>query len=100
MRYDTPIYFQRVIQGEYNKATGDYDEDTVEETARYASVMNTGTDTMRLLYGEIRQGGLTVHIQNRYNGPFDRIRIGNKVYAVDRRRTLRTKESFVLSEVQ
>ena len=50
MRYDTPIYFQRVIQGEYNKATGDYDEDTVEETARYASVMNTGTDTMRLLY--------------------------------------------------
>ena len=100
MRYDTPIYFQRIVPGEYNKATGDYDEDTVEETARYASVMNTGTDTMRLLYGEIRQGGLTVHIQNRYNGPFDRIRIGNKVYAVDRRRTFRTKESFVLSEVQ
>lgn len=100
MRYDTPIYFQRIVPGEYNKATGDYDEDTVEETARYASVMNTGTDTMRLLYGEIRQGALTVHVQNRYNGPFDRIRIGNKVYAVDRRRTLRTKESFVLSEVQ
>ena len=100
MRYDTPIYFQRIVPGEYNKATGDYDEDTVEETARYASVMNAGTDTMRLLYGEIRQGGLTVHIQNRYNGPFDRIRIGNKVYAVDRLRTLRTKESFVLSEVQ
>ena len=100
MRYDTPIYFQRVIQGEYNKATGDYDEDTVEETVRYASVMNTGTDTMRLLYGEIRQGSLTVHVQNRYNGSFDRIRIGNKVYAVDRRRTLRTKESFALSEVQ
>lgn len=100
MRYDTPIYFQRVVPGEYNKSTGDYGDDTVEETTVYASVMNTGTDTMRLLYGEIRQGGLTVHIQNRYTGSFDRIRIGDKVYTVDRRRTLRTKESFVLSEVQ
>lgn len=100
MRYDTPIYFQRIITGAYDPVTGDYGEDTVEETLRYASVMDTRTETMRLVYGEIRQGSLTVHIRNHYLDTFDRIRIGSKVYSVDYRRRLRVKESFVLSEVQ
>lgn len=99
MRYETPIYFQRVTPGSYNPATGNYGEDTVEETLRYASVMDTGTETMRLVYGEIRQGSLTVHIQNHYLDVFDRIRIGGKVYAVDDRRRLRVKETFIVSEV-
>lgn len=100
MRYDTPIYFQHIMRGEYDAGTGDYVDDTVVETLRYASVMDTRTETMRLVYGEIRQGSLTVHIQNHYSDAFDRIRIGGKVYSVDYRRRLRVKESFVLSEVQ
>ena len=32
MRYDTPVYFQKVTQGEYYPITGDYGEDTVDET--------------------------------------------------------------------
>lgn len=99
MRYDTPIYFQRVTPGTYDPATGDYAPETVIETPRQASVMDTRTETLRLVYGEIRQGSLTIHIQNHYQEPFDRVRIGNKVYAVDYRRRLRVKESFVLSEV-
>ena len=51
------------------------------------------------MYGELKQGSLTVHIQNHYTDPFDRIRIGEKHYRVDLRRRLRVKESFVLSEV-
>lgn len=100
MRYDTPIYFQRITPGAYDQATGNYGGDTVEETLRYASVMDTRTETMHLVYGEIRQGSLTVHIQNHYPNVFERIRVGSKVYTVDYRRRLRVKESFVVSEVQ
>ncbi len=99
MRYDTPIYFQSVSAGAYDPETGDYGSDTVTEAARYAAVMDTRTETMQLVYGELKQGSLTVHIQNHYTGPFDRIRIGEKHYRVDLRRRLRVKESFVLSEV-
>ncbi len=100
MRYDIPIYFQRIQPGEYDKSTGNYADDTVAETLRYASVMDTRTETMNLVYGEIQQDSLTVHIQNHYPDVFDRIRIGDKAYRVDYRRRLRVKESFVLSEVQ
>lgn len=99
MRYDTLIYFQTVIAGAYDPETGDYGSDTVTEVPRYAAVMDTRTETMQLVYGEIRQGSLTVHIQNHYTDSFDHIRIGAKRYRVDFRRWLRVKESFVLSEV-
>lgn len=100
MRYDTPIYFQCVTPGAYDSETGDYGADAVTEVLEYASVMDTQTETMNLVYGELRQGSLTAHIQNHYPGHFDRIRIGRKLYRVDYRRKLRIKESFVLSEVQ
>ena len=98
MRYDTPVYFQTVAAGAYDSETGDYGSDTVTEVAQYAAVTDTRTETMQLVYGEIRQGSLTVHIQNHYTDSFDRIRIGEKRYRVDYRRRLRVKESFVLSE--
>lgn len=100
MRYDTPVYFRRILPGAYNTETGDYSADAFEETEVYASVMDTRTETMRLVYGEIRQGSKTIHLQNHYTDPFDQIRIGDKLYAVDYKRTLRVKQGFVLSEVQ
>ena len=50
--------------------------------------------------GEIRQGSLSIQIQGHYAGDFDWIRIGSKVYSVDDSRNLRTKQTFVVSEVQ
>ena len=100
MRYDTPIWFCRTVPGPYDPETGNYGPDTPEETQAWASVMDTSTETMRLVYGALRQGSLTVHLQNHYDSPFDHIRVGQKRYAVDRRRRLRVKESFILSEVQ
>lgn len=99
MRFDTPIYFQR-ISNEYEPTTGDYSADTVTEAKRFASVTNTGTDTLTLVYGELKQCSLTIRLQGHYSEPFDRIRIGDKVYRVDRTRRLRTKETFIVSEVQ
>ena len=100
MRYDTPVYFQKVTPGEYDPNTGNYGDDTVVETLRYASVTDTGTELLKLVYDGPKQGSMTIHIQNHYNVPFDRIRVGEKVYSVDFSRKLRTKHTFVVSEVQ
>ena len=100
MRYDTPVYFQKITTGEYDPKTGNYAEDTVKETLRYASVMDTGTELLKLVYDGPKQGSLTIQIQNHYTEPFDRIRVGEKIYCVDDSRELRTKHTFVVSEVQ
>lgn len=100
MRYDTPIFFRAVTPGDYDESTGNYDDDEVSETMVMASVMDTQTETMKLVYGDIRQGSLTLTIQNHFDQTFDNIRIGDKVYRVDRTRRLRVKQSFVVSEVQ
>lgn len=100
MRYNTPVYFQRITSGEYDPTTGNYADDTVEETLRYASVMDTGTDMLKLVYDGPKQGSLTIQLQNHYNEPFDRIRVGEESYKVDFSRKLRAKHIFVVSEVQ
>ncbi len=100
MRYDTPVYFQRITPGEYDPKTGNYADNIVEETQRYASIMDTGAVMLKLVYDGPKQGSLTIQIQNHYTEPFDRIRVGEKVYSVDYSRELRTKHVFVVSEVQ
>ena len=100
MRYDKPVYFQKIVPGEYNPKTGNYGDDTVEETLRYASIMNTGEEQLRLVYDGPQQGSLTIQLQRHYIDPFSRIRVGEKTYQVDVSRKLRTKHTFVVSEVQ
>lgn len=100
MRYDTMIYFQKLTQGEYDQETGDYKDDSVSEDQKQASVMDTTTQKMQVVYGMIKQGSLTLQLQNHYDHPFDQIRIGNKIYKVDYSRKLRTKQTFIVSEVQ
>lgn len=97
MRYDKPIYFQSIQPGEYDAATGNHGVDVVTETQKYASVTDSGVQTLQLIYGELREGSKTIRLQRPYTGPFDRIRIGKKVYRVDFSRHHR---SFVVSEVQ
>lgn len=100
MRYDTPIFFQKVKAGAYNEATGNYDEDTVLEAKVYANVSDSGVETINLIYGAIRQGVKTIRLQVPYLSEYDYIRIDRKRYRVDFKRTLRLKENLVVSEVQ
>ena len=100
MRFDTPIYFQTVKSGEYNADTGNYEPDTVTEDKQWASVTDSKTETLKLIYGDIKQGCKTVRLQNIYIKPFDRIKIGEKLYRVDFQRQLRCKHTLVVSEVQ
>ena len=99
MRFDTPVFFQ-TVKSEYDSSTGDYKEDVITEEQRLASVTDTGIETLNLIYGGLKQGVKTIRLQNHYTKPFDHIRIGNKVYNVDRARPLRLKYTFVVSEVQ
>lgn len=99
MRFDTPVYFQ-TYEDAYNALTGDYSEEKVSEVEVYASVTQTGTETLKLVYGDIRQNSLTVRLQNHYRDAFERIRVGDKTYRVDVSRKLPTKQTFIVSEAQ
>ena len=100
MRYDKEVFFEKITPGTYDETTGDYGEDSVVSERRLASVYDTRQETMQIVYGGVKQGSLTLHLQNHYDASFDRIRIGDKAYQVDSRRRLRVKESFVVSEVE
>lgn len=100
MRYDNPVYFQKIVPGEYDVSTGNYGEDTIKETLKYASVMDTRSEMMHLVYGRVKRGSLTIQLQNHYTDSFDRIRVGKISYGVDFSRKLRSKHTFIVSEVQ
>lgn len=97
MRYDTPVYFQRVIAEAYNAETGNYEKESLAVEKRYADVTESRTETLQLVYGEIKQGSLTIRLQNPIYSPIDSIKIDNKKYRVDWSRRNRV---FVVSEVQ
>ena len=96
MRYDTRAAFQ-LVEDTYD-SKGDYSESVVEEHIEYVSVVNTDIQTMHLVYGEIRQGSITVHLQNYVGYTFNRVVIGEKNYTVDQAIGLRVKKAYILSE--
>lgn len=97
MRYDTPVFFQRIEAGAYNPDTGNYEADAVHEARKWSNVTDSGVETLHLLYGELRQGILTIRLQRPYTESFGRIRIGSRTYKVD---FSRGGKIFVASEVQ
>lgn len=99
MRFDTPVFFQTIKTIPDPKISGNYIDYVISEEKRYASVTETGIETLNLIYGEIKQGVKTVRLQNYYDKPFDRVRIGNKAYKVDKARPLRLKYTLIVSEV-
>lgn len=97
MRYGTPVYFQHYGKPEYNPATGDYDQSAPVEYKRYASVTDSGIETMKLVYSDIKQGSKVIRLQRPYTGAYNSIRIGDERYHVD---MSRKGKVFIVSEVQ
>jgi hypothetical protein len=97
MRYDTPVFFQRVLPGEYNAETHCYDADEIAEVKKYADVIDTSTEQLQIVYGAVKQGSVTIHLQRPYKAAFDYIRIGEKRYRVD---IAKRRKCFIASEVQ
>lgn len=100
MRYDTPIYFRNIIKGKYDSKTGNYDDDIVEETTVYASVSDTGSEMLKLVYGTVKQDSKIIRLQSIYKGVYDSIRIGSSIFKVGYEKKLRTKQVLIVSEVQ
>lgn len=95
MRFNIPVYFQQV-KSTYNANTGNYDDAVVEDLVR-ANVTDTGTETLKLVYNNIKQASKTIKLQQPYPLPFSSIRIGDKKYSVD---LSRRQKFFVVSEVK
>lgn len=96
MRYNIPVYFQH-IKSEFDSTTGNTGISILSEDRRNAAITDTGTDTLQLLYGNIKQRALTIRLQRPYDAAFDRIRIGDKLYRADRSRL--SNRVFIASEV-
>ena len=97
MRYDRKVYFVKRIPGDYDPKTGNY-TDKEHTFPVWATVMDTGTDMLNLLYDRIPQGSKTLHVMGHWKHP-DLIRIDGKTYKIDLTRKLRTKQTFIVSEV-
>ena len=69
LRYDA-YSFSEGFSGEYNPQTGNYAEDEIEENTCFALVSETQTEMLKLVYGNLRQGSLTVQVQNHICEPF------------------------------
>lgn len=95
MRYFLPVYFLHV-KGELNPATGNHEETIISEKLKRADVTDSATDVLKIVYGDLKQGSLTIRLQRPYTEPFNRIRVGEKLYRVD---WARHNCVFVVSEV-
>ena len=98
MGYSTPIYFVKEGEDEYDYDTGDYITTDPIKHEVWANVSDTGTERMRLIYGALKQGAITVRIVGKYDKEFDYIQVGDKKYNVDAFKTFRNDQSFNLSE--
>ena len=99
MRYDKRLLFC-LVDEVYDHNTGDYKEDVLDEHIEYGSFVETDVQTMRLVYGEIRQGSVTVHLQNKVPYTFNRVAIDGKTYTKDQVINQRVKQAYILSECQ
>ena len=98
MRYDQRVYFVKEGEDEYDYATGDYVTTEPIKEEVWANVSDTGTERMKLIYGNLKQGAITVRIQGKYEETFDYIEVDGKEYNVDAFRTFRNDQAFNLSE--
>lgn len=78
---------------------GDVSEERIKELAGSDNKQHTPLIELVEEDPDNTADSLTIHLQNHYDRPFDRIRVGNKTYGVDFSRKLRTKQVYVVSEV-
>lgn len=100
MRYDKRIYFRKYGKKTYDPDSGNYKTASATDTPRIAAVVSMDIQTQKLVYGRLLQGGISVHLQNKYTDSFDVIVYKGKSYRADHVINLRTKQVFLATEVQ
>lgn len=92
MRYNEPIYFVDEA-AEYDYETGN--NKTVQtKTLAYAHVSAQTKSQVQLAYGGLKQGALTVRIQNKHTAPFKHIEYAGRKYTVTDSKTFRREQVF------
>ena len=89
MRYDKVIYLISKGTEVYNELTGNYD--TVGEVSAYekhAHVSDSGTQSMNMLYGKIREGAKIFRLKGSVDVDFDYLRYDNELYDLTLRRNI------------
>lgn len=102
MRYGRKVWFVNEAESVYDETTGDYTDPVVERIFRNASISTTGEEAQNMLYGKIKEGALTILIQNTVEAPFQYMEVdeeGNK-YLVDNKRKTRRGLVLRVSESQ
>lgn len=100
MIYNTIVAFYKLDAKTYDPSTGDYtgfDYDYVKWVM--AAVMDTKTEMVKLVYGDLKQESKTIIIQGYMDEPFTFIIIDGEFYKCDYRRRLKNKETFIVHEV-
>ena len=97
MRYDKRIYFVKEGEDEYDYNTGNYVTGEPIKDEVWANVSDMGTQRQTLIFGALKQGALTVRIQNKVEQPFDYIEIDGQSYNVASTRTFRHDQAFEVS---
>lgn len=98
MRHDRVIKLIKLPEEVYDDTTGDYTVGPGVEVEKLAHISDTGTQSMNLLYGKIREGAKTFRLKGELVAPFDYIQFGNDIYDVTMRRDVR--DSVILHVVK
>ena len=98
MRYDKKIYFVKQGKDVYDYDTGNYIAGEPVKEEVWANVSDMGTQRQTLIFGALKQGALTIRIQNKHEQPFDYIEVDGQPYSVASTRTFRHDQAFEVSE--
>lgn len=83
MRFDKVIYLVGKGTSKFDYETGNTKVDEPIKKKFYASISDTGTERMSLLYGGARQNALTVTLKNVNAQNIDYLEIDGKKYNID-----------------
>lgn len=98
MRYDKKIYFVKEGEDVYDYDTGNYTAGEPIKEEAWSNVSDMGTQHQTLIFGALKQGALTIRIQNKHEQPFDYIEVDGQPYDVASTRTFRHDQAFEVSE--
>ncbi len=100
MRYDKQVYFVKEGTKTYDPNTGDYTVSKPIKTMKWANISDAGTETLKILFGEIKQGTKIIRLKNNYKEPFDYIEIDGEKYTSTLKREYRMGCAFYVGESQ
>ena len=97
MRFDKVIFLVEKGTSKFDYETGNTKVDDPIKKKFYASISDTGTERMSLLYGGVRQNALTVTLKNINLQNIDYIEIDGKKYNIDNLTVGRNKKVLEVS---